>query len=276
MSNLPYSVHVISGLPRSGSTLLAALLRQNPYMTAAGHNTPVAPMLIRMMSLMSEGEYQTEFRDGQWQRLMRGLLRNYFDPDAETRVVVDVSREWCAHAGLLAALYPQAKIICCVRDPVWILNSFEHLMTQDPLLGSKLVPIAHRGTQHDRIDYLASREGAFGYAWRLLNEVFFGPFSDRVILLDYDRLVASPGPVMDHLTRLLDLPAFAYDFEHIETPDSIAFDAALGTPGLHGVRPRMEAARKRLILPPHVVERMARQMFWREPGLNTGGAVVIA
>nr|WP_281855744.1 sulfotransferase [Acetobacter pasteurianus] len=64
MSDLSYSVHVISGLPRSGSTLLAALLRQNPQIIAASHNTPVMPMLIRIMSLMSEGEYRTEFKNG--------------------------------------------------------------------------------------------------------------------------------------------------------------------------------------------------------------------
>ncbi|BAU38772.1 sulfotransferase [Acetobacter pasteurianus NBRC 101655] len=276
MSDSSYSVHVISGLPRSGSTLLAALLRQNPQIIAASHNTPVMPMLIRIMSLMSEGEYRTEFKNGQWQRLMRGILQSYLNPDAQKHVMLDINREWCAHAGLLGRLYPKAKIICCVRDPVWILNSFEHLITRDPLLGSRLVPITHRGTQHDRIDYLASREGAFGYAWRLLTEVFFGPFADKVIIIDYDKLVREPVFVMERLTQLLNIQPFAYNFEYIETPDVDAFDAALGTPGLHYLRQSVAASRKRLILPPHIVERMAHQMFWRKPDLNSGGAVVIA
>ncbi|MCG4252433.1 sulfotransferase [Acetobacter senegalensis] len=276
MSNALPSVHVISGLPRSGSTLLAALLRQNPYVKTAAHNTPVAPMLIRMMSLMSEGEYQPAFAQGQWQNIMRGVLQTYLDPEAKNPFLIDINRDWSAHAGLLTTLYPQAKIICCVRDPVWILNSFEHLITRDPLLGSKLVPMAHRATQHDRIDYLASREGAFGYAWRLLNEVFFGPYAHHVIVVEYDRLVASPSGVMNHLERLLGLPPFSYDFRHIAPPDTTTFDTALNTPGLHSVHPRVEPTQKRLILPPHVVERMAHQTFWREPGLNTGGAVVIA
>ncbi|ATI11591.1 MULTISPECIES: sulfotransferase [Acetobacter] len=276
MSDSSSSVHVISGLPRSGSTLLAALLRQNPHIIAARHNTPVMPMLIRIMSLMSEGEYRTEFKNGQWQQLMRGIVRSYLNPGAQNHVMLDINREWCAHAGLLNSLYPQAKIICCVRDPVWILNSFEHLITRDPLLGSQLVPIAHRGNQHDRIDYLVSRDGAFGYAWRLLTEVFFGPFSDKVIFVDYDRFVREPGFVMERLTQLLGIRPFAYNFEHIETPDAAAFDAALGTPGLHCLHQSVVASRKRLILPPHIVERMAHQMFWRKPDLNSGGAVVIA
>ncbi|MFT8675742.1 MAG: sulfotransferase [Acetobacter sp.] len=268
------TLHVISGLPRSGSTLLAALLRQHPDVHAPGHNTPVAPMLVRLMSVMSEGEYETEFHDGQWQRLMRGVVEGYHAGSHDKPVLVDVSREWCAHVPLLAALYPGAKVICCVRDPVWILNSFERLIARDPLLRSRLVPIAHRATQHDRIDYLMSRDGAFGYAWRLMNDVFFGPCADRIIVVDYDRLVHDPCGVLAKLGTCLGLSAFSYDPEHVKGLDTSSFDTALGTPGLHDVRPRVAATGHVLTLPPYVVERLAHQMFWRESKLNRGAAVI--
>ncbi|MFB8794955.1 MAG: sulfotransferase [Microcoleus sp.] len=45
--------HFISGLPRSGSTLLAALLRQNPRFHAA-MTSPVGGLVERMLSAMSE------------------------------------------------------------------------------------------------------------------------------------------------------------------------------------------------------------------------------
>ncbi|MFT8423072.1 MAG: sulfotransferase [Gluconacetobacter sp.] len=270
-----HAVHVISGLPRSGSTLLAALLNQHPGVHAAGHNTPVAPMLVRLMSLMSEGEYETAFRDGQWQRLLRGVVEGYHAGAHGKPVLVDIGRDWCAHVPLLAALYPDAKMICCVRDPVWILNSFERLVAGDPLLRSRLVPIAHRATQHDRIDYLMSREGAFGYAWRLVNEAFFGPHADRLMIVEYDRLVRDPRGVLAELEKSLGLAAFSYDTENVKGSDASIFDSALGTPGLHAVRPRVAPVNRALTLPPHMVERLAHQMFWREPKLNRG-AVVIA
>ena len=41
------SIHFISGLPRSGSTLLAALLRQNPRQPGGGHLRH-KPGMVRM------------------------------------------------------------------------------------------------------------------------------------------------------------------------------------------------------------------------------------
>ena len=45
---LRHGIHLISGLPRSGSTLLAALLRQNPAVHA-GVTSPVFPMVGAML-----------------------------------------------------------------------------------------------------------------------------------------------------------------------------------------------------------------------------------
>ena len=46
------AIHFISGLPRSGSTLLAALLRQNPRFEA-GMSGPLAGLFGALLSEMS-------------------------------------------------------------------------------------------------------------------------------------------------------------------------------------------------------------------------------
>lgn len=46
--------HFISGLPRSGSTLLSALLRQNPAVHA-GMSGPVAGLLNNQLNQISSG-----------------------------------------------------------------------------------------------------------------------------------------------------------------------------------------------------------------------------
>ncbi|WP_445299387.1 MULTISPECIES: sulfotransferase [unclassified Microcoleus] len=52
--------HFISGLPRSGSTLLAALLRQNPRFHAA-MTSPVGGLVERMLEAMSEDNQFSTF-----------------------------------------------------------------------------------------------------------------------------------------------------------------------------------------------------------------------
>ncbi len=71
-------VHFISGLPRSGSTLLAALLRQNPALHA--HITsPVGSMVGALLADMSAGNETSVFiDDAQRTAVLRGLFENYY------------------------------------------------------------------------------------------------------------------------------------------------------------------------------------------------------
>ena len=67
-------VHFISGLPRSGSTLLAALLRQNPRFHAH-MSSPLAGMVDAMLGEMSDrSRYSAVITDEQRRRGLRGLV----------------------------------------------------------------------------------------------------------------------------------------------------------------------------------------------------------
>lgn len=154
----------MSGLPRSGSTLLAAILKQNPAIRHAGIITPVANMMIKLTSVMVEGDFATEFDEKTRKRLLRGVLTNYYFDGAQSgspadHIVIDSNRLWCTRLALLDHLFPASRVICCVRDPVWIVDSFERIMQKDPLIGSRIVPIEQRGTLHDRVDAITSKGG---------------------------------------------------------------------------------------------------------------------
>ena len=273
-------VHFMSGLPRSGSTLLAAILRQNPTVVKAGYISPVAPMIVKLTSVMVEGEYQTEFDSEIRDRILRGALLNYYGtvsaPAGQRPIIIDNSRIWCTRLGLVNALFPGAKVICCVRDPVWIIDSFERLIQKNPLLGSKIVPIERRGNLYSRIDHILSTDGPFGFCWRAFNEAYFGEMAHNLIVVDYDRLVSDPAGTMDILTDALQLPRWCYDFERIQCDEPVDFDQNLNSPGLHSVRERVGAIHRRLSIPPEIVSRLAGGTFWRDPGKNPGGAMVIA
>lgn len=268
-------VHFMSGLPRSGSTLLAAILKQNPAVSHASYITPVAPMMVKMTSLMVEGEYKTEFDTEAQNRILRGILFNYYG-SVKAPVIIDNNRMWCTRMGLANALFPGSKIICCVRDPVWIVDSFERIIQKDPLLGSKIVPIEKRGNIYSRVDSIISPDGPFGYCWRALNEAYYSDLAHNLVVVDYDRLVDDPSGTMRIIGDALELPAWSYDFDHIHFEEPKAFDSNLNTPGLHVVREQVGAFHRRPVLPPEIVSRLAGGTFWRDPSKNPGGATVIA
>lgn len=71
------SIHLISGLPRSGSTLLAALLRQNPRFYAT-MSTPVGGLCDRLLAGMSEDEFSGFITPDQKREMLLSVFRIYY------------------------------------------------------------------------------------------------------------------------------------------------------------------------------------------------------
>ena len=75
---MPDTFHFISGLPRSGSTMLAAILRQNPRFHA-GMSSPVASLFEGMVGQVSAGsELSSMVSTDQRRRLLKGLFDSYY------------------------------------------------------------------------------------------------------------------------------------------------------------------------------------------------------
>ena len=78
----------ISGLPRSGSTLTSALLRQNPRFHA-GMTGPVAGLFEGVLNQVSAGNEMSTMVDGnQRARILRGLFDSYY-ADVDRPVIFD-------------------------------------------------------------------------------------------------------------------------------------------------------------------------------------------
>jgi sulfotransferase len=120
----PKSFHFISGLPRSGSTLTSAILRQNPRFHA-GMSSPVATLFDSLIAQVSAGtEISSMVSVEQRKRLLLGLFDSYYAECGEP-VVFDTNRAWTAQLPALMQLFPDSKLICLVRDISWIMDSLE-------------------------------------------------------------------------------------------------------------------------------------------------------
>ena len=57
-------------------------------------------------------------------RILRGLFDSYY-ADRDEPVVFDTSRSWAAQLPALMNIFPEAKVVCLVRDLAWIMDSME-------------------------------------------------------------------------------------------------------------------------------------------------------
>jgi sulfotransferase len=258
-------IHFISGLPRSGSTLLAALLRQNPHFHA-GITSPVGSLLSALLRQMSqENETAVFIDDDQRVRLLRACFDAYYADIHQEKLVFDTNRIWTTKLPALVELFPASRMICCVRNPAWIVDSIERLTRRNKFEPSKIFNFDPGGTVYSRADGLSSGSGMLGFSLNALREAVYGEHSDRLLLVRYETLTTNPLGALAAIYRFIDEPLFAHDHQHIE-PDyaAIEFDARLGAYGLHEVGSAVRATSRRTILPPDLFARFEAGAFWQD------------
>lgn len=267
--------HFISGLPRSGSTLLAAILLQNPRFHA-GMSSPVGGLFSSVREQCSAGsEFAPLINQDQRRRLLRGLFDSYYADQADKSVVFDTNRLWCANLPALQELFPQSRVIACVRNVAWIMDSLERLFRANPFENTKLFADAsERNSVYSRVETLAQRNRLVGFPWSALKEAYYGEQAGSMLLVDYDLLVSKPEQVMRLVYQFIGEPWFDHDFENLAY-DAPAFDEALGVAGLHRVRPQVALRERRTVLPPDLFEQYSKLSFWEDGSASAANVIRI-
>ena len=255
-------IHFISGLPRSGSSLLASVLNQNPDHVAS-IMSPVGRIFTDVHSAMSvDNEAEVFLTDMARAHILQGIFYGYYG-DTDKATVFDNNRRWTANLDLLTYIFPGSKIICCVRDPRAIVDSLERLLRSHPLAVSKIVGLQSNLNVYGRVDCYNGPDGVLGFAFNSLRDAFWGPNKDRLLFVEYDDLCRFPKEVMQDLHKALELEPFEYNFNSIAPLRGVdIFDARIGTPGLHALKTKVEYKPRTTILPPDVFNRLPVP-FWR-------------
>lgn len=261
-------LHFISGLPRAGSTLLASLLRQNPRVHA-GMTSPVGSLFNAVLAAASQRNETAVFIDAaQRRRLLRACFDAYYAEVGDGQVVFDTNRIWTTKLPALTQLFPDSRVICCVRNPAWVIDSIERLVRRNAFELSGIFNFDPGGTVYSRAEGLSKGDGMAGFAWNALREAVFGEHADRLLLVRYESLTANPLRALAAIYDFIGEPTFAHDPEHITPNQEMAeFDARLGTPGLHDVGPAVRARSRATVLPPDLFARYANDAFWDDPAL---------
>jgi sulfotransferase len=269
-------IHFISGLPRSGTTLLSALLLQNPRFHA-GVTTGVFQLLTTVQPLLSaRSEFHTFINDTKRLAVQRGIITNYYDDVHREKVVFDTNRLWTSKLATIAALFPKAKVICCVRSVSWILDSIERLLERNPLEASRLFNFDATTNVYTRAEMMTSSAptGFIGGPYSGLREAFYGSHSDKLILVTYDSLTRAPESTLAAIYDFIGEPPHAHDLKNVQFSTDV-YDASIGLAGLHRVTRAVEHKPRKTILPPDLFQRHEASEFWKDPGRNPNRVKVI-
>ena len=258
------TIHFISGLPRSGSTLLSAILRQNPKIHA-GMTSPVGPVFNAALTAMgAENEFSVFFKEEQKRDILMGVFDGFYKHVDAPGVVFDTNRMWTSRLAAVRKLFPESKMICCVRNPAWVMDSVERLIRKNAFDVSRIFNNAQeRSTVYTRADALLNPHRMIGFAWSALKEAYYSENSDMLLLVDYDLLASRPGEVLPLIYGFIGEEPFDHDFDNVEY-EAEDFDTQLLAKGLHTVRGKVELKPRQTILPPDLFKRCQDLIFWHD------------
>ena len=255
------SYYFISGLPRSGSTLLSGILRQNPdfYADIA---SPVEALTGNAIDVVTGVESNLTTTEDQRKNLMYGMFGGYYQ-HIEKPVIFDSSRGWTKRTNFLKALFPYTKILCPVRDIVSILNSFEVISSKNPFHTKTLTE--HKDNVFARCDEMMDKnDGVVAKPWILLQEGYaLNP--EMIYFIEYENLCKQPEKTMRGVYEFLEKPYYSHDFENVEYSNE-NFDKVCNLKDLHTVKKKVEYKPPRCVLPPEIVKKYQElnMEFWRE------------
>ena len=256
--------YFISGLPRSGSTLLSSILKQNPEIYA-DISSPVDALCTSTIDLLTGCESNSIVNEERRKVLLHHIFEGFYS-HIDKPVIVDTSRGWTKKTTLLKTLFPDTKILCCVRDVVDILNSFETIFKKNPMYTNTLIKEDVKHHVFSRCDAMMdNKEGIITTNWLSLQEGYYTN-PEMIYFVEYEKMCKNPEKTMKEIYEFLNQPYYSHDFDNLEYSNE-PFDNVCNLKNLHTVKTKVEYNPPRMILPPEMIEKYssANMEFWKFP-----------
>lgn len=254
--------HLITGLPRSGTTLLSTILNQNPKFEAS-ISGPLARFVRSIVEESNtQGGYRFECPVEKRKQLTKALFDTYYD-DPSKEVAFNTNRGWGLQLEAMKDIYPDLKMIMCVRDLGWVLDSFEQLVRKNPHTITAMFSLDENVNVFTRCETLMRPGRPVGFAYNTMKQALSSEYKNSILLVEYEYLAKNPESTMKSIYKFIDEPYFEHEFDNVEASYD-EFDGDVMLPGLHTTRRKVEFIPRRTILPQEIWNNCKGMEFWRQ------------
>ena len=263
--------YFIGGLHRSGSTLLSAILNQNPRFYS-GPMSPVLPMIENLESFIPDCEpYIASSKPLQAHKVLSSIIHNYYS-DIEEEVVFDKHRMWPKYINYIEGYVKEkAKIICPVRDIDEVVVSFLKIIHKNKNT-EKLNPIDRDVLLNDwplndisRSKIILRERGYVDTCITAMKRAVDAGLSDRLLFVEYRDLVMNPEYVFKSIYNFLEEEYYDHDFKKIKNNNEVKDEEYYSLKGLHDVREKLEITsyNPKDYLDEDIINECKKLEFWR-------------
>lgn len=235
--------HFMAGLPRSGSTVLAALLNQHPQIYASPQ-TDLINLIYELQSKMPDYEsYKAGLlRDG-YDSVLHGLPDLLYS-QIDKPVIIDKNRGWGTPYNwdnLSPYVNVNGKVILTLRPILEVLASFSKVMNKSekitgvaPFYEPDFWASSYRSKSDAQMERLMMTNGEIERAiFSIAN--LLKHHRDRVYVVWFDDLFSFPQETLSQIYSFLELDDYKNNFNLIKEADSHNDLQAYGISGLHDI-----------------------------------------
>ena len=255
----------LSGLPRSGITLLGAILEQNPNIYV-GATSPVLEFLVNFDNTFKFNKTYHAFPKDDFRVRTISRIPDDWYSDVDKPIIIDKNHGWAGAIPYAELFSGNIKIICTVRSILEILSSWILLNRKSPnsFIDKDLKRLNFALTDDYRCDLLM-REN-YGNVEQALYALKKGltEHPNCLHLIEYDDLINNTENIINGIYRFLKLPTYKHKYDNIEHIN-LENDLSHGMPEMHKVEPTISRSKNNPldILSDRIIKKYSNLEFWR-------------
>lgn len=236
--------YFISGLPRSGSTLLCNILHQNPKFYVSSATSGCHDVLFNIRNQWDKLiEHQAEgLNYDQLKRVLSSALDSYHYTDKN--LIIDKGRGWLSLIEMIEFIKDETpKIIVPVRNICEILSSFEMLWRKSTGKTQWLFESSDyfkSQTVEGRCEIWSGATQPVGLAYNRVRDAISRNKLKSLLFVEMDELTCSPKETMNKIYNFLEEESFNHNFDNVEQVTKEDDTNVHRIPGLHSIRSKVE------------------------------------
>ena len=254
-------IFFLAGFPRSGNTLLASILNQNPDIGCTPNSITLE--IIKDVFLLKRTDVFLNYPDEQSLNNVMDEIYNLYYKNWTYKYIID--RGAAGTEGNLTLLKKhfnqEIKIIFLVRPILEILASWISWCLKTP--DSFIQKAAKNPTE--ACHYLMKEGGQIMKELKCMQNLLKPENKHHVHFVDYKEIVAKPAATMKGIYKFLGIPSFKHRFKNLDQVmvNGLGYDDTIMGKDMHTIKTKklIKSETNVNILPPEIIKQYGKIKF---------------
>ena len=254
MGNQNRKLFFLVALPRSGNTLFASIMNQNPEIACTANS--VTLQIMKNLFLVKTTDTFKNFPDYRsLDNVMDNVFTNYYQQWPQ-RIIIDRGPALTsANPGNFELMQkhfkPGFKCIVLLRDLMDVFASYMKWYTENP---DSFVNKLGKNDEEKLLNLMAN-DGAIIKEIKSIKNSYNYP--NMCHFIKYDDMVTDPKTVFQKLYKFLDEPYYPHQFQNLKqiNINDIEYDDTVLGKNMHTIRPTVKKETNNYIVPKNIKER---------------------